>query len=416
MIKDKYRLGRLMYMFEATLEYFISILVAGTFLATLTKELGISDSLTGIISSFISLGCLFQLFSVLIRRKRMKGFVIFMSVANQVLFMLLYVLPLTDFTSTTKTVLFTTIIIVAYILYYIAHPKKINWMMSLVEDHHRGRFTANKEILSLITGIAFTNGMGWVMDYFIDSGNKRIGFFVGGIVIFIIMVSHTLTMIFTVEKPEDHPVRDIKGALKDLLKNKNMLKVTAVFVLYYMATYAVTPFYSTYTIGELGISLKLAAALVMVGSISRISVSRFWGKYADKKGFAKMIEKCFFVLILAYLSMVFATPSTGVAMYAVYNFLHGIGLGGVNSALINLVFDYVAPEKRADSLAICQAAAGTVGFFATLGMSPIMAQIQKSGNQIFGITVYSQQLFSLLGALIFAVAVIFVRKVMIKKR
>ena len=416
MIKDKFKLGRLMYMFEATLEYFISILVAGTFLATLTKELGISDSLTGIISSFISLGCLFQLFSVLVRRKRMKGFVIFMSVANQVLFMLLYVLPLTPFSKTTKAVLFSVIIVAAYIIYYVAHPKKINWMMSLVEDRHRGRFTANKEILSLITGIAFTNGMGWLMDYFLESGNKRTAFVIGGAVIFVITISHTLTMIFTVEKQEDHPVRDIKGALKDIVKNKDMLKVTVVFVLYYIATYAVTPFYGTYIIGELGLSLKVAAALAMVGSVSRILVSRFWGRYADKKGFAKMIEKCFVALVLAYLTMTFATPSIGVVMYAIYHCLHGIGLGGVNSALINLVFDYVAPEKRADSLAVCQAAAGTVGFFSTLAMSPIMAAMQKGGNRIFGITVYSQQLFSLFGALIFVAVLVYVRKVMIKKR
>lgn len=38
--------SRLMYIFEAALEYLISILVAGSFLATITKELGVSDSLT----------------------------------------------------------------------------------------------------------------------------------------------------------------------------------------------------------------------------------------------------------------------------------------------------------------------------------------------------------------------------------
>ncbi len=52
-----------MYIFEAGPEYLISILVAGSFLATLTRELGISDGLTGILSSIISLGCLFQLLS-----------------------------------------------------------------------------------------------------------------------------------------------------------------------------------------------------------------------------------------------------------------------------------------------------------------------------------------------------------------
>ena len=60
--------GRLLYILEAALEYLLSILVSGSFLATLTKELGMSDSLTGILSSVISLGCLFQLMSVILRR------------------------------------------------------------------------------------------------------------------------------------------------------------------------------------------------------------------------------------------------------------------------------------------------------------------------------------------------------------
>ena len=56
--------SQLMYMLEAALEYFIAILVSGSYLATLTKELGLSDSLTGLLSSIISLGCLFQLLSI----------------------------------------------------------------------------------------------------------------------------------------------------------------------------------------------------------------------------------------------------------------------------------------------------------------------------------------------------------------
>ena len=56
--------GRIMYIFEALFEYLISILVTGSFLATLTKQLNFSDSLTGILSSVISLGCLFQIISI----------------------------------------------------------------------------------------------------------------------------------------------------------------------------------------------------------------------------------------------------------------------------------------------------------------------------------------------------------------
>jgi hypothetical protein len=80
--------SRLMCIFEAAIEYLISILVASSYLARLTKELGFSDGLTGILSNIISLGCLFQLLSLSLRRTKVKGFVIIFSIINQLLFML----------------------------------------------------------------------------------------------------------------------------------------------------------------------------------------------------------------------------------------------------------------------------------------------------------------------------------------
>ena len=62
--KKAVKRSQLMFIFQATFEYLISILVAGSFLATLTKEIGIPDSVTGVISSIISLGCVFQLLSI----------------------------------------------------------------------------------------------------------------------------------------------------------------------------------------------------------------------------------------------------------------------------------------------------------------------------------------------------------------
>ncbi len=108
---------------EAAFEHLFHLLVTGSFLATLTAELGMSDSLTGILSSVISLGCLFQLISVPIRPKRQKPFVLVMSVVNQVLFLLLYVIPLAGGGKTLKISLFIIAIFLAYLTYYIAHPK-----------------------------------------------------------------------------------------------------------------------------------------------------------------------------------------------------------------------------------------------------------------------------------------------------
>ena len=61
--------SRDLYIVEAALEYFIAILVSGSFLATITTKLGFSDAQTGILSSIISLGYVCQLISIAIRPK-----------------------------------------------------------------------------------------------------------------------------------------------------------------------------------------------------------------------------------------------------------------------------------------------------------------------------------------------------------
>ena len=174
-----------MYIAFAALEYLIAILLSGSFLARLTGELGISDGLTGVISSFVSLGCLFQLISMFIKPKSSKRFSIYMTLVNNLLFMCLYILPLLDLSQTVKTVAFVGIILLAYLIYNIASPSKTNWHMSLVDDKQRGIFSANKEIISLIAGILFQFAMSSVIDHFVDSGNTRTAFTIAAIVLFV---------------------------------------------------------------------------------------------------------------------------------------------------------------------------------------------------------------------------------------
>lgn len=408
--------SRVMYLFEAAFEYLISILVSGSFLATLTKELGMSDSLTGILSSIISLGCLFQLISLAIRKTSVKRLVVVFSILNQLLFMFLYVIPLTGIGKNAKIILFVILIFSAYFIYYIAHPKKITWFMSLVDKNHRGSFTANKEIMSLVFGMVFSFAMGALVDRFKNAGEIRVAFILSAAVIFVLMTVHSLTMIFSVEKPSERPVALKFGqALNDLAKNKKVLHITMVFVLYYISTYISVPFYGAYQIGELGLNLKFISAIAICGSISRILISKFWGNYADKKSFARMLEKCFIVLAFSQLCIVFAVPFTGKVTFVLYYILHGIALGGINSALTNLIFEHISAEKASDALAVTQAFAGLAGFLATLAVSPLVSCIQKSGNSVFGIPLYAQQLVTVL-ALVFTVfAIIYTRCVFIQK-
>lgn len=414
---DIYKKSRVMYIIEAALEYLVSILVAGSFLATVTKEIGISDGLTGIISSFISLGCVFQLFSLLVRRSRMKPFVIAFSIVNQLLFMLVYVIPVVNIGTSAKTVLFVITLFLAYFVYNIAHPKKINWFMSLVSDGARGRFTANKEIISLVAGMVFTYTMGAVIDRFKAVGNIRTAFVLCAVVIFTLTVLHTVTMLLSKEKPDNEGFQKniLKGKIS-VLSDKNVIRVAIVFVLWNIASYSTIPFYGTYQIKELGFSLTFVSVLQIISSFARLIFSRFMGSFADKKSFAVMIRLCFIITGVGFACGVFCVPQNGRVLFAGYSILHAISMAGINSALINLVFDNVPSEKRADSLAISQALSGVAGFVATLCISPLVEHIQKNGNRLFGLNIYAQQVTSLIALSFTVLAIAYVSIFIIGKR
>ena len=398
-----------MYIIEAGLEYLISILVADMYLAALTKELGISDSVTGILSSIISLGCLFQLVATLLHKGSAKVKVVALSIINQLLFMSLYIIPLTNMSRQTKQTVFIVAIILAYFFYNVAHPKKINWFMSLVDDEQRGRFTAKKEAISLVLGVAFNFAMGALISYY-QERNIKGAFVICGVAILVIMLLHTLTMILTVEKEAPQPAK--KGerlGIRGVIKDKNILRVTLVFVLWQVSTSVASPFYGAYKNNTLALDpIYGISILSAVYACARASFSFVWGRYADKFSFAKMLKLCFLIASAGFFVNSFCRPENGYVVYTIYYVLFAIAMGGINSALINLCYDYVTPEKRTDALAVSLAISGVCGFLATLCVSPLVSYIQANNDTIFGVQIYAQQILSALACIMTLVTMLYV--------
>lgn len=404
--------GKIGYTIEAALEYLISILVTGSFLATLTAQIGLSDSLTGILSAIISLGCLFQLLSTLLRRTKSKRFVLVLSVLNQLLFLSLFFIPLLPCSPAWQAGLFTVAILGAYILYNFAHPKKIHWLMSLIPDDERGRFTAKKEIISLLSGILFSYGMGALIDRLRDSGRMPIALVICGGVVLVLTVAHTVTLLWIpdIPAPQTAKAAGLGSRMAGLAKNTRLRQVTLVFILWYIAQYTAIPFYGTYQIHELGFSLKTVSLLAIVTSGVRILFSTYWGRFADRTSFSAMMRRCLLVMCAAFGAAAFASPKTGLWAFLLYSVFSGIANAGINSALINLVYDFARPEQRADALALSQACAGTAGFLTTLCVSPLVERLQVVTLTLFGQRLYAQQLFSLLALVLTGLTALLVQR------
>jgi Na+/melibiose symporter-like transporter len=313
----------------------------------------------------------------------------------------MYFIPLLDVSKTAKTAILIATLFLAQIIHNAINAPKINWCMSLVDDSKRGGFTANKEIVSLIGGMLFTYGLGALMDHL----ENKIAFIVGGIILFVLLGLHTLTLVFTKEKPSASEKIDVKKSIGALLKNKTLFKVIVVFVLWNIANYATVSFSGAYQVGALGFTTTFASLIVIVSSIARVIFSKPIGRFADKHSFCKMLYICFGIEAIAFAINIFTVPANGKIFFTAYNIIHAIGQAGINSAIINLAYDYVEDNQKTGAVALVNTFSGFAGFFTTLALSPLVAYIQNNGNKLFGINMQAQQLLSLV-SLIFTIVIL----------
>lgn len=405
-LKDPYKSSRLLYIIEAALEYFIAIAVGTVYLAKITKQIGLSDSVTGILTSFVSLGCGFQIIAIFLAHKKpVKRWVTVFHVISQLLFSAMYFVPLLPISKAGQTILLIISLLLAQILHNAINSPKINWYMSLVDENKRGRFTANKEIVSLLGGMVFSFALGQVMDYFTESEKINTGFIICGVMLLFLTGLHTLTLVFAKEKPSEKGKGFKFREVISLFKDKTILKVILVFVFWNIASYITTSFMGAYQLNDLGFTTGYSSIIIIVGSLLRAVFSRPIGKFADKFSFCKMLYICFGIEALAFLVASIVAPSNGTYMFVIYYILYCVGCAGVNSSIINLIYDYVDYEKRTSALALVNTASGFAGFFATLAVSPLVEYIQGNGNKLFGLNVYAQQVLALI-SFVFVILII----------
>ncbi len=409
---NKYAFSRFLYIIEAALEYFISIAVGSVYLAKITSSIGMSDALTGILTAFVSLGCGFQIIALFVSHKTpVKGWVTAWHIISQALFGLMYFVPLLSTSQTVKIILLVLCLFFAQIIHNAISSPKINWYMSLVDDNKRGRFTANKEIVSLLSGMVFTYALGYIMDTY---ATQR-AFIICGVLIFVLMAIHTATLVFAKEKqaPRKEKV-NVKDSIKTLISNKTLLKIIGLFVIWNIASSTTISFAGAYQYGTLGFSTTFSSVIIIVASLARAIFSRPLGKYADKHSFCKMLYICFILELVAFAINIFTVPSNGKLLYILFYVIYSVGQAGINSSIINLAYDYVPNEQKTGALALVNTCYGFTGFFTTLLVSPLVDLIQKNDNMLFGIKIYSQQLLSAI-SVVFVIIVLLYLTIVINK-
>lgn len=409
MNKDPYKVSRFMYILEAAFDYYLSVMVTGAYLARLTTQIGISDALTGIIASLGAFASCFQVLAIfLFSNRRVKKPLSMLYPVARLGSLMLYAVPFLPASVRTKTVLFMGLLFIGQLLTNAINAPKINWFMSLVDDKKRGNFTASKEIVTLLGYMVFSLVMGNAVDRLTEAGREEESFLLCAAVVFTLTTLHTLTLLISREKPpKEKDALPLGRLLRELVRDTRVLKVVLVSVLWTVATHVTMPFESTYRIKELGFSMTFISAVTMASSFVRILVSKPLGRYADRHSFTAMLNFCFVAALASFLVGALMVPENGAPMYILNAALYAVGMAGVNSGNINLIYEHVTPEQRVCALAFKNAVVGLTGFLTTIVTGYLVDAIQKNGNRFLGIPAYAQQVTSAISVVILGVLLVY---------
>ncbi len=415
-----YKRSRTAYILQSMFEYFITLMVTDAFLAKILTNLGIGDSLIGIIATFISLAMVFQLGSLTLSGVKFstKKLVIICSTLSQVLFALVFVIPFMPLGALAKKVCAVLFILIAYALQYLVWPILYKWAYGFVSPDRRARFSATKEMLSLGAGIIFTAVTGYIIDKFEGMGNISGAFLFVAVSMAITSICNLICLILIKDEKKQEKVKGKAGysaALKATVGNKGFWSCVIAISMWEFARFFQLGFMGTFKTVDLAISVLFIQVINMAGYGIRLILSKPVAKYSDKKGYAKGLELGLIIASLAFFTNTFTSKSTWY-LIIVYTILHLTCYVGINSNGYNILYSYVDNEYMTQALAIKNSIAGIIGFSASLIAGKLLSHIQANGNVFLGIPLYGQQVLSFISFIITIAALIYVRLVVSKQK
>lgn len=396
-------------------EYFIALLSSDAFLAKLLKDIGLSDALTGILSSVISFSFLFGLLSIPLagKLKKIKKPVIALDTASQLLFALLYTVPFFAMPLKGKTAAVTVIILLAYLTLYLNSSIAYKWGNSFVSPEKRGDFSATKEMISLVAGVIFTLSMGFITDRFEEKGNLHGAFIFIAAAMAVICLFNFGSFSMIAEKPlSESTARQSAGEIiKRTLKNRNCRNAIILITLTEFARYIAIGFMGTYKTIDLGFTVGQIQLMNVAANLGRFAVSKPFGRYSDRRLYSDGYFLGNILTLGAYVIGIFTSAKTKWLMLP-FTMLYQMSFAGTNQNTFNMMYCFVDAEYILPAMTVSNSIRGISGFIASLIGSSVLSAVQKNPQMGFA----GQQLLCVISALLIGVSLVFNKKIVSKQK
>ena len=405
-----YKSARKAYVAQCTFEYLSALLVSDAFLAKLLASIGIRDSLIGIISSFISLAFVVQLLSLAVSAlpiDRKKTVVAFNAV-SQLLFCSLYLIPFLPVGAGAKTVLVIVGVLLAFAGQYIASPICYQWANSYVDPDHRAEYSAVKEIISLLSGMVFSAALGYIIDCFEGLGNLNGAFLFIACCMLITALLNIASLLLIKGDGKKQTAIPLRGMGKETLGNPKFRRLVVMTILWNCAQYFSVGFLGVFKTKDLLLSLFAVQIINTAGQLARMLVSVPFGRYSDRKGFAKGFELAAVIAGAGFLTNIFITRSLWF-LIVIQALCYNIAMAGTNANAFNITYHCVDPQYIAQAIAIKSSIGGICGFLAALLAGKVVSYIRDAGDTLFGLPVFPQQILSVVSLLLTVATVLYIK-------
>jgi hypothetical protein len=214
-------------------------------------------------------------------------------------------------------------------------------------------------------------------------------------------------------KAEKGSHASMKDIIENTIFNKNFLSVVILMILWDSSRYIVVGFLGTYR--NMLFDLSVVQIINVAGQLARALLSKPFGRYTEKRTFAKGIELGLIIAAVGMLINVFTTPQTAFCI-VIYTILYNVCLAGVSGNITNITYSYVDSRYFAEASAIKNSIAGLFGFGASLVVSKILGAVNAAEPVLFGVRIYGQQVLSLISFAMFILTILFTHFVVAKQK
>jgi MFS family permease len=180
-----------------------------------------------------------------------------------------------------------------------------------------------------------------------------------------------------------------------------------VFVLEAVANSAITPFLGTYQVNELEFSMAFISELSIIVSLVQMVSVFLAGKLSMHLEHKTLLRIGFPIVAVSYLINIFTVPANGTYMYIIYSVVHTLGVAALSVSRTNILLEMIPRQNHVAAISLNAIATGILSFLTTLALSPVVSLVQKSGNTVFGISIYAQQLLSALAVLLYLILIVY---------